>query len=109
MLWKRKRNIGRIAHPFYRHLADQLANNSHVMLVDPEISAIRVVESSVAVISMPFTSTALIAKEMGKPSIYYDPTGLLQKDDRAAHGIPILSTRDELDEWLSHQVPTYLV
>jgi len=109
MLWKRKRNIGRIAHPFYRHLADQLANNSHVMLVDPEISAIRVIESSVAVISMPFTSTAIIAKEMGKPSIYYDPSGLLQKDDRAAHGIPILSTRDELDEWLSHQVPTHLV
>jgi polysaccharide biosynthesis PFTS motif protein len=109
MLWKRKRNIGRIAHPFYRHLADQLANNSHVMLVDPEISAIRVIESSVAVISMPFTSTALIAKEMGKPSIYYDPSGLLQKDDRAAHGIAILSTRDELATWLSHQVPTHLV
>ncbi len=109
MLWKRKRNIGRIAHPVYRHLADQLSNNSHVMLVDPEISAIRVIESSVAVISMPFTSTAIIAKEMGKPSIYYDPSGLLQKDDRAAHGIAILSTRDELATWLSHQVPTHLV
>ena len=109
MLWKKKRNIGRVAHPFYRPLADQLANNSHVMLVDPEISAIRVIESSVAVISMPFTSTALIAKEMGKPSIYYDPSGLLQKDDRAAHGIAILSTRDELETWLSHQVPTHLV
>ena len=109
MLWKRKRNIGRIAHPFYRHLADQLANNSHVMLVDPEISAFRVIESSVAVISMPLTSTALIAKEMGNPSIYYDPSGLLQKDDRVAHGIAILSTRDELATWLSHQVPTHLV
>ena len=109
MLWKRKRNIGRIAHPVYRHLADKLSNNSHVMLVDPEISAIRVIESSVAVISMPFTSTAIIAKEMGKPSIYYDPSGLLQKDDRAAHGIAILSTRDELATWLSHQVLTHLV
>jgi polysaccharide biosynthesis PFTS motif protein len=109
MLWKMKRNVGRIAHPFYRHLADQLSNNSHVMLVDPEISAIRVIESSVAVISMPFTSTALIAKEMGKPSIYYDPSGLLQKDDRAAHGIAILSTRHDLETWLSHQVPSHLV
>jgi len=100
MLWKMKRNIGRIAHPFYRRLADQLANNKHVMLVDPEISAIRVIESSVAVISMPFTSTALIAKEMGKPSIYYDPSGMLQKDDRAAHGIQVISEIGELENWL---------
>ena len=100
ILWKRKRNIGRIAHPFYRHLADQLANNKHVILVAPEISAIHVIESSVAVISMPFTSTALIAKEMGKPSIYYDPSGMLQKDDRAAHGIQVISEIGELENWL---------
>ncbi len=106
MLWKRKRNIGRIAHPHYRRLADQLADNSHVVLVEPEISAIRVIESSVAVISMPFTSTALIAREMGKPSIYYDPGGLLQRDDRAAHGIPILSGVDELELWLSSKKPS---
>jgi polysaccharide biosynthesis PFTS motif protein len=77
--------------------------------VEPEISAIRVIESSVAVISLPFTSTAIIAKEMGKPSIYYDPTGLLHKDDRAAHGITIISTRDELDNWLSFQKSTISV
>lgn len=49
---------------------------------------------------MPFTSTALIAKELGKVSIYYDPTGLIQKDDRAAHGIPIISGKKELKNWL---------
>jgi polysaccharide biosynthesis PFTS motif protein len=105
MLWKRKRNIGRTAHPQYRYLANRLAENSHVVSVDPDISAILVIESSVAVISMPFTSTALIAREMGKPSIYYDPTGLLQRGDRAAHGIPILSGTEELDAWISSFVP----
>lgn len=103
MLWKRKRNIGRLAHPHYRCLADKLAEHSHVVLVEPDVSAIRVIESCVAVVSMPFTSTALIAREMGKPSVYYDPSGLLQRDDRAAHGIPILSGIDELDAWLSAQ------
>lgn len=104
MLWKRKRNIGRIAHPHYRGLANRLAENSHVVLVDPEISAMRVIESSLAVISMPYTSTALIARDMGKPSAYYDPSGLLQRDDRAAHGIPILSGVDELESWLTAHV-----
>lgn len=104
MLWKRKRNVGSIAHPLYRRLADELVESSHVMLVEPDISANRVIEASFAVISMPFTSTALIAREMGKPSIYYDPDGLLQRDDRAAHGIPILLGVDELEVWLSAQV-----
>jgi len=49
----------------------------------------------------PFTSTALIARELGKPSIYYDPFGICEKDDRAAHGIPILSGQKELQDWLS--------
>lgn len=104
MLWKRKRKIGAMAHPQYRHFAERLSEQEHVLLVDPEISALRVVESSCAVVSMPYTSTALIAKAMGKPSVYYDPTGLLQRDDRAAHGIPILSGVAELSAWLSSQI-----
>lgn len=104
MLWKRKRKIGRIAHPQYRHLADQLAENDHVVLVDPDIAADRVIETCAAVVSMPYTSTALIARNMGKPSVYYDPTGQLQRDDRAAHGIPVLSGVDELEAWLSTQL-----
>lgn len=104
MLWKRKRKIDSIAHPYYRHFADKLAERSDVISVDPEVSAIRVIESSCAVISMPFTSTALIAREMGKPSAYYDPAGQVQRDDRAAHGIPVISKAEDLEAWLYSQV-----
>lgn len=103
MLWKRKRNIGRLAHPHYRLLADRIAEQSHVILIEPDIAASRVIESSIAVISMPFTSTALIAREMGRPSVYYDPSGFIQRDDRAAHGIPVLSGIEELEAWISAQ------
>lgn len=104
MLWKRKRSIGSFAHPHYRRLADQLAKQEHVVLVDSDISPHRLIEASFAVVSMPFTSTAVIARELGKPSIYYDPGGGLQQDDRAAHGIPIISSQDELEAWLSRQL-----
>ena len=50
---------------------------------------------------MPFTSTALLGRDLGKPSVYYDPYGMVQKDDRAAHGIEILIGSRELSEWLS--------
>jgi polysaccharide biosynthesis PFTS motif protein len=105
MMWKKKRNIGSLEHPNYRRLTDQIALQRHVVLVEPDISATRIIESSLAVISMPFTSTAIIAREMGRPSIYYDPTGLLKSEDRASHGIPILSGCDELEAWLSIHIP----
>ena len=46
------------------------------------------------------TSKTHIARELGKPSCFYDPTGLIQRDDRAAHGIPIMIGRVELQTWL---------
>jgi len=104
MLWKGKRKIGSIAHPHYRHFAGRLAQRENVELIDSDISAQRVIESSCAVISLPFTSTALIARELGKPSCYYDPTGMVQKDDRAAHGIPVVTGVDELEQWLSMHI-----
>ena len=51
---------------------------------------------------MPFTSTALIAAEEKKPSVYYDPLSLLCKGDPAAHGIKILQGKSELQEWFSN-------
>jgi polysaccharide biosynthesis PFTS motif protein len=104
VFWKCKRKIGSIAHPRYRYHADKIAACDNVESVDPDISAQRVIEASVATISMPFTSTALIAREIGKPSCYYDPTGLLKKDDRAAHGIEIINTLEELATWLKTAV-----
>ena len=49
---------------------------------------------------MPFTSTALLANYQNKPSIYYDPFGDVQKNDRAAHGIQVIVGIDELDYWV---------
>jgi polysaccharide biosynthesis PFTS motif protein len=100
--WKRKRKLARksLAHPAYRRFEDQFAALSHVVVVDPSVAAVDVIESCVATISAPFTSTALIARARGRPSCYYDPTHLVQKDDRAAHGIPIVQGKAELENWL---------
>ncbi|CAM8663973.1 Polysaccharide biosynthesis PFTS motif protein [Oxalobacteraceae bacterium] len=102
MLWKHKRNIGRTAHPWYRSCAERLGNAENVVLVDPTVSAMKVIEAATVTISLPFTSTALLARHMGKPSAYYDPTGTVQAGDRAAHGIPVLSGPTDLGTWLHH-------
>lgn len=101
MVLKRKRNIGNLVHYRYQNLLVELEKRSNFILLDPEIRAEQIINNCKAVISMPFTSTALIAKQMGKPTVYYDSTGLIQKDDRGAHGIRIISGRIELESWLS--------
>lgn len=103
VLWKRKREIGRAAHPRYRSCAERLGKAKGVTLADPGLSAISVIEKASVTISLPFTSTALLARHMGKPSAYYDPTGTVQLDDRAAHGIPVLSGPEALEVWLQAQ------
>jgi len=100
-IFKPKRNIGRKVHPKYVQFIRKLTERPGFVSLDPDASAFQVIKNCVAVISIPFTSTALIAKELGKPSVYYDPHGLIQRDDRGAHGIDILCGPKELVAWVS--------
>lgn len=104
MVFKRKRNVGKVVHYKYRRFVDELNNRRNFMNINADISAFKVIEASSAVISMPFTSTALIAESLGKPSVYYDPLGVVHKDDRAAHGIPIITGPEELKRWLKSNI-----
>lgn len=101
IVWKRKRNIGRTAHPYYRSVAERLGEKSGLMVVDAEVSAFNVIQACDITISYPFTSTAILAQYMGKPTVYYDPTGAVLPDDRAAHGVTVLSGRKALEAWLA--------
>ena len=102
MAWKGKRKLpqtqtSQIAKS-YDSACERLEVSPNMLVIDPDIAATRLIEKCALVISMPFTSTALIARDLGKPSYYYDPSGIIQKDDRAAHGIPIISGFDKLQE-----------
>jgi polysaccharide biosynthesis PFTS motif protein len=99
--FKQKRDIGKLSHPSYRHTLQKLQLLPNFFLIDHDISAFELIQNSAAVISMPYTSTALIARALGKVSVYYDPSELLRKDDIAAHGIPVLAGKYELEQWIA--------
>ena len=84
----------------YRKLLAELSENKNFISIESSTSAMRVIENCQAVISSPFTSTAILGKSLGKPSIFYDPMGVIQKDDRGGHGIPIINGQEELMSWL---------
>jgi polysaccharide biosynthesis PFTS motif protein len=100
MAHKQKRDSGRIVHAKYRKILTELREKKGYLPINPDLAPQILIEKCIGVVSMPFTSTALIARDMGKPSVYYDPNGLVKKDDKGAHGIPILSGREELVNWI---------
>jgi len=99
IMLKNKRNVGRafINMGFTKELT-KLIKERQIISVDPGISARKLIEKCDIVISMPFTSTSLIGKELGKPSIYYDALGLIDKDE--SRDIPVVKTKDDLHKWL---------
>jgi polysaccharide biosynthesis PFTS motif protein len=101
IVFKRKRNIGKLAHYKYVNEINRISKEYDFLNIDPSTPAELIIEKAKAVISLPFTSTALIGKHLGKPSIFYDPSGLVHKDDPAAHGICIINNKADLKEWLN--------
>jgi polysaccharide biosynthesis PFTS motif protein len=101
VVWKRKRSIGKLAHPKFRNFLRLTTEINGVAIVDPEVAAVRVIQATMLSVSMPFTSTALIAKHMNKGGCYYDPSMSILKDDRGAHGVEIVLGKAQLREWMS--------
>lgn len=99
---KRKRHAGNLLNKEYKAFVDRISINDDFILAEPDLSAQKLIEHAGIVISFPFTSTAIIAQRQGKPSFYYDPSGIIQKDDRAAHGIEIVSGIKELELWFEN-------
>ena len=77
----------------------------HVKIVTRESSSLNsIIKESLCCISYPFTSTAIVANELRKPSIYYDPTKLISNlNNHIDHGIKTLNDFDSLKKWVENQ------
>ena len=101
MILKRKRHDPRYGHRSYAKVVEQMIKKAqYITYVDPKTSPHKAILAADIAISIPFTSTAIIARNMGKPSCYYDPTGLLNPSDPNADGIPIIQGTPNLKRWI---------
>ena len=102
---KNKRNIGKIAHPKYVKGFKELENSSDVFIpIDPDASAHDLIGRVNVVVSLPFTSTALIARDQRKPTCYYDPLGIIDGYDDRANGVRVIGSKDALENWISQHI-----
>jgi polysaccharide biosynthesis PFTS motif protein len=104
VLFKAKRSFGKLQDKKYIRFMQSYLNNNRVINIHPDVSPFRLVKISKAVISAPFTSTALVARGSEIATAFYDPINILSKNDRGAQGIDLLCGKKELHYWLNSVV-----
>lgn len=65
-------------------------------------SPVEIIKKSDLIISLPFTSTALIANYFKKKTVYYDPSSILSRSDRGAQGIRLILGVNELKKYFKN-------
>lgn len=67
-----------------------------VIILNYEISSFSIIKASDLVISVPYTSTAHIAKKLGKKTYYFDPTDTLDKENIQFNEIPLITSLENI-------------
>lgn len=105
-IYKPKRIIS--ASKRYSRYSDSLVslsnNNKYFYVADERIAPRRIISKSVASINMPFSSTALIARDLEIPTCFYDIVGLIKANDPGSNGILIINKKAALAKWVIKQI-----
>ena len=102
--WKSKRHLSSEHDSTYLEIREHLAHFPNVEIVPLGVSAEQLIENSFAVISIPFTSTGLVARDRGRPSAFFDPTGRVPNPHPAGRDLPLFRGKTDLQSWLSEFV-----
>jgi polysaccharide biosynthesis PFTS motif protein len=103
LYFKRKRNSidnAIMLNRKYLSFLEKFLKNDNVTEIHPAISVDRISMEFDFIVSQPFTSAAVSANLHGKESVYYDPIGIIQKNDRATHNLTLINGKAELKSYL---------
>lgn len=86
----------------YLNFINSISENNNIKIINDEdkINLYDLIKKSVLTISVPFTSTAVISKFLNKNCIFYDPTGEINFNQYANHGITTINSESSLREYL---------
>ena len=101
IILKNKREALNTHHPEYIKFLKK--NEKNFMIVNENISPVKILEKSFGSINFPFTSTAYISQNMKLPTCYYDVTGLVN-DFSFNKKIKLLKSKKELQVWVSKYI-----
>ena len=100
ILHKGKKFTNKSMEPFYQKIRDEMhiKYEEHYKFIGHNMAPTKLLKSCVAAICQPISTTALISRSLGKPTVFYDPLNKVSQSDRALRGISVLKSKD-LDQW----------
>ena len=101
VICKSKRATGNKHHKGYISFLESLKKRDNWYVADPSINAERIISSCDFVISLPYTSTAILAKNLNIPSVYYHSPGELILQNRIQDDIALIQSYKALNDWLA--------
>jgi len=109
ILHKPKRDLDKLssgksfyaANKSYNNLLNKINKRKYFSSMPVNFDLKYLVNNSLATISYPYTSVALISKELKKETIFYDPSLELLENKNFSHDLKLISGKQELDVWFS--------
>ena len=101
---KQKREFSSSVHPKYRRFIQNMAEQDFVIFVNPRVAAARVAAKCAVTVALPFSTPAVYGRALGKPSVFYDPTGKIARHCTKFHDVPVASGRESLLAWLENAI-----
>lgn len=101
VIFKQKRFSNLLDKKYLNLIEDLKEKYQNFKEIPTEIDAFHVIENVSRVISMPFTSTSIIATNKGIDTTFYDSTNTLIPNQKASYGVSLISSKEKLKEWLT--------
>jgi len=101
IIYKSKERNSNAIHQEYKKLvSNHITKSKNFDVYYSEVSAHSLIMACDAAISIPFTSTALIANYLKKPSIYYHPSKKLLMSEYFPKNVDQINNENDLRSWL---------
>ena len=98
---KRSRDLDRVCKK-YKQSLDLLKKVKNYKILSDNYSIEELIRNSLCCISFPYVTAALMAKDMKKPTVYYDSSReILNKEKRIeSHDVEIINNKTSLKNWI---------
>lgn len=102
---KRSRDLNRICRK-YKQSLDLLKKFENYTILSDKYSLEELIRNSLCCISYPYVTAALMAKDMKKPTVYYDSSReILNKEKRIeSHDVEIINNKTSLENWVKKTI-----
>jgi hypothetical protein len=100
---KPKRDFTSAHSVAYINYVKSLSNNKLLNIMSPNVDIFEIISQSKICISFPFTSPAIIATELGVPSIYYLENDIMSSYNKI-HGVPFVEKKEMLLKFVEESI-----